>query len=151
MAVSTQKIKAKYDSGTLLVTEHGLDLPILADSMPLLAYLYVLSARDIDDWYAGWRAVQAAFMGYEITLEMESFEISQARSFPLYLVQKTEISYPGNFEIKVVEKLKEPLLQENWRELATSQQLISESGSRCVITLWTKDSFSWTTLGSSFG
>jgi len=144
VGISSSTIKAKYDSGELLVTSHSPHLPSLTDveSWPLLAYLTFLSARDIEDWYEGWRAIQASFSGYEITLELESFEISQTAFFPIYFIQKNEISYPEKYAAQFIEKLKQPPRQAGWKELATSPKLVSHIGSVVVITLWTKEGYS---------
>ena len=140
MVTNPNIIKAKFDSGKLLVTEHNRGSPLWPDIhlKPLITYLYLLSARDIDDWDEGWRAVRASFTGDEIIVEMDSFESRQTTLFPLYLIQNTVISYPGTYTKQFIEKLKEPLLH----ELASSKQLTDQSGSRWVVTLWTKASVS---------
>ena len=137
-------IKAKYDGRELVVIASSSNFPAWArrQSMPFMVYLTFLSAQDNQDRVDGWRAVRAFFSDYEITIEMESFEIRKGILFPIYLVQKNDLSFREKFGKQFIEKLKQPYIQAGWRELATSQPLVSRMGSLSVLTLWTKESLS---------
>ncbi|MFL7871728.1 MAG: hypothetical protein AB8I58_23065 [Anaerolineales bacterium] len=111
-------------------------------SMPFMACLTFLSAQDHQDWVDGWRAVRAFFSDYEITIEMECFEIQKGTLFPKYLVQKNDLSFTEKFGKQDIEKFKESYRQAGWRELATSKPLVSRMGSLSILTLWTKESLS---------
>ena len=144
MIQNPNMIKAKYDGSDLVVIANS---PTFLSwmslrSMPFMACLTFLSAQDNQDWVGGWRAVQAFFSDYEITIEMESFEIQEGTLFPMYLVQKDDISFKEKFSKPFIEKLKQPYIQAGWRELATSKPLVSRMGSLSVLTLWTKESLS---------
>jgi hypothetical protein len=82
------------------------------------------------------------FSDYEITIEMESFEIRTDTLFPIYLFQKNDLSFTEKFSKLFIEKLKQPYIQAGWRELATSKPLVSRMGSLAILTLWTKESLS---------
>ena len=107
-----------------------------------MVYLTYLSAQDNQDWAEGWRAVRAFFLDYEITIEMESFEIRKGTLFPIYLVQKNDLSFTEKFGEQFIEKLKQPYIQAGLREQATSKPLVSRLSSLSVLTLWTKGSLS---------
>ena len=144
MTKNFNTIKAKYDGSNLVVIAGSSNFPawVSRESMPFMVYLTYLSAQDNQDWVDGWRAVQASFSDYEITIEMESFEIQEGTLFPMYLVQKDDISFKEKFSKPFIEKLKQPYIQAGWRELATSKPLVSRMGSLSVLTLWTKESLS---------
>jgi len=143
MVTGEFEIKAKFQAGDLLVTSQSPGLPKLPgkglSQLPLNSYLNYISGWTIDKWRNGWRAVGATFAGYEITVEMERFEKSQVAYFPIYLIQTTQLSYPEIFPQELAEKLKEPIQQAGWAELATSKQLTDYTGNGCMVTLWTKD------------
>jgi hypothetical protein len=143
MAQNKNSIKAKYDGWELVDIASSSNFPAWArKSMPFMVYLNFLSARDNHDRVDGWRAVRAFFLDYEITIEMESFEIRKGTLFPKYLDQKNDLSFSEKFGKSFLEQLKQPYIQAGWRELAASQPLVSRMGSLSVITLWTKESLS---------
>lgn len=144
MTKNNYTIKAKYDGRELVVISSSSNFPAWASwqSMPFMVYLTFLSARDNPDRVDGWRALRAFFSDYELTIEMESFEIRKGTLFPIYLLQKNDLSFKEKFGKPFLEQLKQPYIQAGWRELAASQPLVSRMGSLSVITLWTKESLS---------
>ena len=137
-------IKAKYDGSDLVMIASSPTLPSWksCQSMPFMVCLSFLSAQDNQDWVDGWRGFQAFFSDYEITIEMERFEIRKGTLFPIYLLQKNDLPFKERFGKPFVEKLKQPYIQAGWRELATSKPLVSRMGSLSILTLWTKESLS---------
>jgi hypothetical protein len=148
MIQNPNTIKAKYDGRELVIIASSSNFPVRArcQSMPFMVYLTFLSARDNQDLADGWRAVRAFFSDYEITIEMESFEIRKGTLFPVYLLQRNDLSFKEKFGEQFIEKLKQPNIQAGWRELAISKPLINRMGSLAIITLWMKESLSGSRL-----
>jgi hypothetical protein len=137
-------VKAKYDGCELVVIASSSNFPDWAsrESMPFMVYLSFLSAQNSENWVDGWRGVRAFFSDYELTIEMESFELRKGTLFPIYLVQKNDLTFTEKFGKPFLETIKQPYIQAGWRELATSQPMVSRMGSLSVLTLWTKESLS---------
>ena len=142
MKQNPNRIIAKYDGGDLVIIDSSSNFPAGSsrEYMPFMVYLSFLSAQDNQDFVDGWRAVRAFFSDYEITIEMERFEIRKGSLFPIYMLQKNDLSFAEKFDKQFIEKLKQPYIQAGWRELATSKPLVSRMGSISVLTLWTKES-----------